>query len=236
MKKLYEKNELTFALVWIGAYVLLFSLADGLSEHFGIAKVVTAPLCAAMTAFLLIWLRRNGLMEAYGLTKGKGSAGKYLYYLPLVLIASTNLWGGIRLNLSWPETVLYVISIIGVGFLEEVIFRGFLFKALCREDLKQAVVISSVTFGFGHIVNLLNGAEVLPTLLQICYATAIGFLFTVIFLKSGSLIPCIVTHSVVNSLSAFAVEGSEVLDLVTALVLMAVPTAYGLWILKKKEE
>ena len=165
MKKLYEKNELNFALVWIGAYVVLFSLADGLSEQFGLAKLVTAPLCVGMTAFLLIWLRRNGLMETFGLTKGKGRAGKYLYYLPLVLIASTNLWGGIRLNLSWTETILYIISMIGVGFLEEVIFRGFLFKALCRENLRQAVIISSLTFGFGHIVNLLNGAELLPTLL-----------------------------------------------------------------------
>ena len=57
-----------------------------------------------------------------------------------------------------------------------------------------------------------------------------------IFLKSGSLIPCIVTHSVVNSLSVFAVDESEVLDLVTALVLMVVPTAYALWILKKNKE
>lgn len=236
MKKLFEKSELGFALAWIGTYVLLFSLADSFSRSFGIEKVMTAPLCVAMTVFLVMWLRRNGLQEAYGLTKGKENAGVFLYYLPLAVIASTNLWGGIRLNLSWTETALYVISMLGVGFLEEVIFRGFLFKALCRENLRQAVLISSLTFGFGHIVNLLNGAAVLPTLLQIGYAMAIGFLFTVIFLKSGSLIPCIVTHSVVNSLSVFAVEGSKVLDLVTALVLMVVPTVYALWILKKEKQ
>lgn len=32
---------------------------------------------------------------------------------------------------------------------------------------------SKANFGIGHIVNLLNGAEVLSTILQICYAVAI---------------------------------------------------------------
>ena len=32
-------------------------------------------------------------------------------------------------------------------------------------------------FGFGHIVNLLNGADFLPTLLQIIYAVSGGYLF-----------------------------------------------------------
>ena len=77
---------------------------------------------------------------------------------PLVLLASANLWWGVRMNYSPAETALYVVSMLCVGFLEEVIFRGFLFKALCRTSVKQAVVISSVTFGIGHIVNLLERA------------------------------------------------------------------------------
>ena len=36
MKKFYEKNELTFAILWIVAYVVLFSLADSLSQSTGI--------------------------------------------------------------------------------------------------------------------------------------------------------------------------------------------------------
>jgi hypothetical protein len=38
--------------------------------------------------------------------------------------------------------------------IEEVIFRGFLFKALQKDKLSVAIIVSSVTFGFGHIVNL----------------------------------------------------------------------------------
>lgn len=233
MKKLYEKNELTFSLVWIGAYVILFSIADSISASLGVQKLVTAPLCVFVAAFLLLWIRKNGLMGKYGLEKVKLDLGKYLYFLPLVIIASTNIWGGIDLDLSAVETVLYVISMLCVGLIEEVIFRGFLFKALCKENVKQAILISSLTFGFGHIVNLLNGAELISTLVQICYATAIGFLFTILFHRSGSLVPCIVTHSVVNSLSAIGADRPAVLDTIVVAVLTVIPLAYAIWILKK---
>lgn len=234
MKKLYDKNELTFSLVWIGIYIVVLSLADGLSEQLGCKKIVTAPVCIAMTAFLWFWLGRYGLKEKYGLCPLNGSARDYLYFLPLALLASVNLWWGVSMQLSVLETVLYVISMLCVGFLEEVIFRGFLFKAICRDGVKQAIIISGVTFGIGHIVNLLNGAELLPTLLQICYAIAAGFLFTWIFYTGKSLWPCIITHSALNSLSAFAPEPTSVsMRMVSAAFLCAVSVLYVVYIMKK---
>lgn len=124
-----------------------------------------------------------------------------------------------------------------VGVIEEIIFRGFLFKAICKDNIKLAVFISGITFGMGHIVNLLNGNDLIPTLLQICYATAIGFLFTIIFYKGKSLLPCIITHGAVNSLSIFAVNNSSLMyDLITAAILCIVPVAYGLWILTQTKK
>lgn len=233
LKKLYAKSELWFSLVWIIAYVVLFSLADSISSGLGVEKLITAPLAAALTAFLLVWLKRSDMFAKYGLTKVAVDHKRYLYYLPLLVLISTNLWGGFALRLSPIETVLYVISMIGVGILEEVIFRGFLFKALCKDSFKTAVIISSVTFGIGHIVNLLNGADFLPTLLQIVYATAAGFLFTILVHRSGTLLPCIITHSAINSLSAFGAERSPALDLITAAVLTILSLLYAWWILKK---
>lgn len=96
------------------------------------------------------------------------------------------------MRMSMLESVLYVISMLCVNYIEEVIFRGFLFKALCKKNVKQAIIISSLTFGIGYIVNLLNGAEMLSLLLQICYAIALGF-FTIILYKSQSLVTCILT-------------------------------------------
>lgn len=238
MKKLYQKNELTFALIWIGLYVVLLSAADSLSGSFGIAKVVTAPLCVAMTAFLYLWLRRYGLLAKYGLQAFQGSKKKYLYFLPLVLLCSTNIWWGVRLNLSLVETGLYIVSMLCVGFLEEVIFRGFLFKALCKDNIKRAIIISSVTFGFGHIVNLLNGSAVGETLMQICYAIAIGFLFTIMFHKGKGLWPCILAHSVTNSLSILSNGENRPPwgDWASGIFLCAVSLGYAAYILKQEKQ
>jgi len=234
MKQLYQKSRLGFALAWIGIYVVLLSLADGLSESLGARKIITAPLCIAMGAFIFVWLRRNGLAARYGLCRFRGRARAYLYFLLLAALCSTNLWFGVKMNFSPAESALYVLSMLCVGFLEEVIFRGFLFRALEADNLKRAIIISSVTFGMGHIVNLLNGAELLPTLLQICYASAIGLLFTVIFLRSGCLLPCIAAHSIVNSLSAFSAEpkGGPG-QLVSAVFIIVLSLAYAAWIWKK---
>lgn len=234
MRKLYEKNELTFSLIWIIAYVVLFSVADSISLDLGTAKIITVPLCLFMAIFLAVWIVKNGLSGKYGLCKIEIDYKKYLYFLPLVVIASTNLWGGVSLHMSVLETVLYIISMICVGFIEEVIFRGFLFKALCKENVKRAIAVSSITFGIGHIVNLLNGAELVPTLLQICYAVAIGFLFTIIFYQSKSLVPCIITHSIVNSLSAIAGNRTETFNIIIAIVLTAISICYAIWLLNDR--
>ena len=101
-----------------------------------------------------------------------------------------------------------------------------------KNNVKSAVAVSALTFGIGHIVNLLNGAELIPTLMQICYATAIGYLFVIIFRKSSSLIPCIITHCLVNSLSIFNVE-SPITLYVVPVFLTVIPLAYAIYINKK---
>lgn len=238
MKKIYDKNETTFALIWIGIYVVLMSVGDSISQTVGVAKIVTAPVCIVLTLFLYLWIRKNDLKGKYGLCSYVATAKTYLYFVPLALIASTNLWWGFRLNLTILESILYVISMMCVGFLEEVIFRGFLFKALCRTNVKQAIFISSVTFGFGHIINLLNGKDIPETLMQICYAVAIGFLFTIIFYKTKSLLPCIITHSACNSFSAFAnTEGAPSWHGIAGCIFLClVSLSYAVYIIHKPKE
>ncbi len=234
MTKLYEKNKLTFALVWIGAYVVLASLADSLSEFLGITKIITVPVLLLLAGVLYLWMKRQGQTREFGLCGLQGKLSDYLWFAPLILLVTVNLWHGVRMNDSPVETALYIASMLLVGFLEELIFRGLLFKAMCQSGMKSAFIVSSLTFGIGHIVNLLNGAQFLPTLLQVCYAVAIGFLFTLIFYKGKSLWPCILTHSIFNALSVFSVEPDTNGRILTAVALCIIPAAYVLWLLKGK--
>lgn len=208
MTKLYHKSEIAFAVAWIIAYVVLTSLADQLSLSIGLAKSLTAALHIAMSAVLFLWINKSGLSEKYGLCRSKQPARRFLYYLPLAIIASASLWYGIALRMSPLETAFYVISMCCVGFLEEAIFRGLLFRAMEKDNLKRAIIVSSLTFGIGHIVNLFNGSgqALAGTLVQIVFAVLVGLALVLIFHWSGSLVPCIVFHAVNNALGAFEAE------------------------------
>lgn len=147
MKKLYEKNELTFAIVWIVVYCILQSIANPLNRIIGIEYSASAVFCVLQTIVLLIFILKNNLQKRYGLCKSPVSAWRFLFYLPLIVLASGNLWNGFALNYSPAATVCRIVCMLCVGFLEEVIFRGLLFEAIAKDNIKSAVVISSVTFG-----------------------------------------------------------------------------------------
>lgn len=234
MKKLFEKDEVWFAVLWIVIYVVTFSNADAISEAIGIPKLVTVAAGLVLAVILRGFIRRQGLQDYLGLCPMKCSRRDCLYFLPLVLISSVNLWNGVTWNLAPAETILYMISMCFVAFLEEVIFRGLLFRGMCRDRETVAIVVSSLTFGVGHIVNLLLGEPFFETMLQLVYAAAIGFCYTAVFLKSGSLLPCILSHGIVNATSVFAVSGSPGQKLLTAAVQTILGIGYGLILLRHR--
>ena len=241
LKKLYEKNEIWFAVAWIIAYVVLASTGDNISTDLGITKIVTLPILIAMSAILYFFVRKNGMTEKYGLCKPQLPAPKMLYYIPLFVLLTANLWYGVVMNMSPLETMLYVLSMFCVGFLEELIFRGLLFQAMVKDGAKTAIIVSSVTFGIGHMVNLINGsgAELLPNLLQVMYAVAIGFAFVMIYCTTRSLLPCIIVHSVFNGLSAFANEAVNTpqRQIISGILLTVIAGGYALYLaLASKEE
>lgn len=125
---------------------------------------------------------------------------------------------------------------LGVGFLEEVIFRGLLFTAIAKDNIKSAAVISSVTFGIGHIVNLINGSgrNLVENLCQIVFAVAVGFLLVTIFYRGGSLLPCILVHAAINVSGTFADDTGLTagMRLCHVAVLTAIAVAYTLILTK----
>ena len=247
MRKLYEKNELTFALGWIAIYVAGTSLAEMLSETIGVYKLVPAAFHIVLTACLFLWVMRNGLAEKYGLFLPRYRLARAWFFIPLALVCLYKLVFSPALRFSATESILFVISMLCVGFLEELIFRGFLFRAIEKENLTRAVIISSVTFGIGHIVNLFNGYDLFSNILQIIYAVAVGFLLVFIFIRTGSLVPCIVFHSLNNVLSGFgsaqlltdiagSEQGGQMLNICIRIALAVLYLLYVLLCTPKRSE
>lgn len=234
LKNLYDKSRIWFAVLWIIVYCVLMSAGDSLSALIGIEKSVTVIIGLTLSLILILFLRKNGLFESYGICASKVSALSMLYYLPVAIMLTTNLWYGVKANYGALETALYILAMFCVGFLEEVIFRGLLFNAMRKDNVKAAIIVSSVTFGIGHIINLVNGsgAELIPNLLQVIYATAAGFMFVMIYYKSQSLILCIVAHGVFNALSVFADEASATPEkrLLFSILLTVITSSYAVYI------
>ena len=234
LKKLYDKSKIWFALTWIVLYCVLMSVGDALSAFVGIEKSITLAIGILLSLVLLMFLKKNGLFKDYGFCTPRTSAKSMLYYVPVLVMLTANLWYGLCLNYGALETVLYIFSMLCVGFLEEVIFRGLLFEAMRRDGVKTAVIVSSLTFGIGHIINLINGsgAELLPNLFQVVYATAAGFMFVLMYYKSKSLIIPIAAHGTFNALSAFANEAGATakMRILTATLLTLITASYALYL------
>ena len=232
MNRLYERKPLLHALLWILIYVMGSSVCQSLTG----GKDFLPLFHAVLTAALAFWIGRRGLSGHFGLCRARYPARRFLWYVPLILIPCVNLAGGLRWNEPVRDSILAALSMVFVGFLEEVIFRGLLFKALRPDGVRKAMVISAVTFGLGHIVNLFNnsGNTPLSTVLQVVYAMALGFLFVVLFERGGSLWGAIAVHSATNTLGVFAspaLQGRP--EILLSALLTAVAAGYAVYLLKR---
>lgn len=210
--KFYKKSEIWFAVTFIMLYVVSNSFCLQLSEEIGMEMICSIPVNLILIVILFVFVKKHDLMEYYGLGKVKCKAREILYYIPLVVIATVNLWLGIRFKMDPVSSIVYFAGMILTGIMEEMIFRGLLFKAMSRDNLKSAIIVTSLLFGIGHLVNLINGnsADLVATICQLFYAVAIGFLLVAVLYTGKSIIPCMITHSMLNALSTFSNE--EVLD------------------------
>lgn len=232
MKKLYEKNELWFALVWIIGYCLItIPIRGKLGDESPAMLIALALIAAGIFAFV----KKYHLEEKYGLVKWKGKASDYWFFIPMLILMTGNLWRGFGMAYSGAAQVFAAVSMFLVGFVEEMLFRGFLFRILLKKDpAPAAVTISAVTFGIGHIVNLLAGQAGLETVVQVLFAIAWGFIFTFVFYKSGSLLVCIVVHGMIDVFAKFSASDGNMTAAyiyITATIVIAV--IYCLYLSRK---
>ncbi|MDQ2757094.1 MAG: CPBP family intramembrane metalloprotease [Actinomycetota bacterium] len=124
-----------------------------------------------------------------------------------------------------------------VGFVEEVAFRGLILRALAPGGVRRAAIISAVLFGLMHVVNLLIGADLGATLLQVGYATAMGFAFGAAALRTDTIWPLVLIHALIDLVSFVAADGTRATgparaDVLTAAVYVTMFTVYGLLVLR----
>lgn len=65
---------------------------------------------------------------------------------------------------------------------------------------------------------------------ELTFAIAVGFLFVILFYRGGSLLPCIITHSLINSASTFVNEAVITIEkhVVHILIMIVITVTYTL--------
>ncbi len=187
-----------------------------------------------MGILFLFYARKNDLVTVLGLTKVSFvDAKESLFYIPLLVVVLANGVFFFDKATSAVDMLLVIVFMFFVAFLEELIFRGFLFKLLEeRSNTGTAILISGALFGFGHIINLLNGYNGVSQIIQIFLAVLIGILLCVLFIRTKSIVPGVIFHFIFNSASALSVDVKPLYDIVSAGIIIVVSAVYLVYLLK----
>lgn len=172
--------------------------------------------------FLAIWVvylsRRGRLLPESGLLKHGGPLRNLprilIMFLPGLVYASYMAFGKCLVNngtLTWDGPwFFYAASIaISAGVAEEIMCRGIpmgngMRNIHSRKQMLGLLFLTSAVFGMLHITNLLDGSDLTGVMCQALHATGMGFFFGALYLRTGSIIPSIVMHTIHDFLLFYA--------------------------------
>jgi membrane protease YdiL (CAAX protease family) len=178
---------------------------------------------------------------------GRCRKGSWKVFLPALMIAVNNLpilalVSGAA-SVTKPELIwLFALECLLIGLFEELTFRGVLFPLLLenRRSSTRAIfwttAFSSALFGLIHLINLLEGAGIGATLLQVGYSFLIGGMCAIVLLKTGNLLLCILLHAVYDFCGGLipTIGAGKLWDTLTVIltaILAVLVTVYMVWTL-----
>jgi membrane protease YdiL (CAAX protease family) len=173
----------------------------------------------------------------------KNTLKNVFYLIPFFLIEILPLFTGFRDNDTNVNTfwilLLLALHFIIVGIHEEFYFRGIILS-LFKENIKKAIIISSILFGMIHISNLIHiflteiifSEFLLSTFLQIIYAFIAGIVYAEIVVITKSILPVILFHTIGNFISAIS-NGSILIGVIQWLLLLIFAIIMWVKIFKK---
>ncbi len=228
-----SKLKLNLSIIFILIYVFSADLGSILSATIGISYFGQILLLFIYSTFLFVYTRKHNLSEIIGLSKiHLYDMKNNLLYIPLVLMVLANGVFFFDKTISISDVILTMTFMILVAFLEELLFRGFLFKAIEKKGTtKTAIIISGATFGFGHIVNLFHGYTGVNQIIQIVLAILIGIVLSVLFIRTKSIVPGIIFHFAFNTASSLSSKVVPLYDYISVGIIVLISTMYLMYLL-----
>ena len=217
--------------------VLMFYFAQGAAVVMGQLeglKAITAQAAIIWSCALVaiaFFLVKDHSLRGLGFQKPvSGMATRFLHYVPLIIVALAAFAGGIMSD----DSGLFIPNLIftlGIGLTEELYFRGIICN-MWKEKETKAVIISSVLFGMSHLLNVMGGAGLAETLLQMAFAFTYGVVMAFVILRTKSIWPCILLHAFHDFCGFITNEGDMKLNIIVGTIQFAVLLAYCIYLVR----
>jgi membrane protease YdiL (CAAX protease family) len=205
LKNIYQKYTYIISLtVFIAIFGLLFLFTYLFNQIIGsyIVVALIIIISAFIKKFNYLGFRAGNLLKGllYGLPIILGNI--YTFILSYFNIRNS------KLITPWAYRIIsFIFQMLSIGLLEEILCRGIILNIL-RNKLKNrkngtllAIIISSLIFGFAHLMNLINRPELLWGIIsQIFYSIIIGICYAIIYIKFNNIIVVIILHSLFNGI------------------------------------
>lgn len=210
LKKVKEKVPVLFGIIMAVLYLVVLNLgtlgivAVGgkfLGEDIYFLQFL-GTVIASCFMILVVWRIGYGWIfrtESRGLLYNIGTSG---YLLTVSGIALANNMGTYLLTKEHTfratqpvlQILTFMLAMLGVGFAEELAFRGILtnllrekFSTKTDRGIFLVLIIQGVLFGGCHIVNALGGVRLESAVVQAIMAGLLGIILGAVYLRTNSL-------------------------------------------------
>jgi membrane protease YdiL (CAAX protease family) len=149
-------------------------------------KPIVQLLLLALSSYLIMALSQAAGTVVFRLFEGKLITGDFILFV-------LNITGDLP-----PESPSLLVSLPSI--FEEIAWRGVILTVfLSKYSERKAIVFSALGFGLMHLLNLLNGRELVWVGGQVVWAFFLGLMYGYMTIKADSLLPVMVVHYLGNA-------------------------------------
>jgi len=211
MKSIQEISLSSVSITLISAIVVVLlpldiilikmSFSDFKSEYIGLTIKM-----ALIFAISYLAIKKMKIENIIGISSLYKWEHKYLNLIPmyLIILGVLSILSNDLTQIKLGNLTILLLACLTVGFAEEFLFRGVVLSFFLKKyhTHKNGILLSTfypaLIFGSFHFLNLTKNDHVAAVIIQVVFATFIGFFFGVLVLKTNKIIPIAVTHGLIN--------------------------------------
>lgn len=174
---------------------------NGAMANVAVQDSIGSFILVAVTLAILFINWRMFSPEYEGPFKSHVGIGQILFWgSPLILyLVTSQIRNIITSDFYFNPTVNAFSRALAAAVVEETIYRAIpiaIGMGFMKTEKRPYIltIVTAVIFGLIHMMNLLGGGSVGMTVLQVTYAAVFGLFYAGLFLRTGTVLPCIILH------------------------------------------